>query len=146
MDGDEEQRSAAVAVCDGATGDGAEQSGDAAPSTAEEEPEAAGSAVADPADLDAAEAVTAETDDAATDDVERGGDPTRLPAKAPTSRTTIPPSSTSVTTGDGATPDADVPRPCSSERSSSGPPRGDSARICDEASSLSSRSEWSPSP
>ena len=65
MDGDEEQQSAAVAVCDGATEDGAEQSGDAAPPTIEEEPGAAGSAMAvpaDPADVD--------TDDAATDDVE----------------------------------------------------------------------------
>jgi hypothetical protein len=62
VDGDEEQRSAAVAVCDGATGDGAEESGDTAPSTTEEEPRAAGSVVADPADVDAAEAVT---DDAA---------------------------------------------------------------------------------
>lgn len=37
MDGDEEQRSTAVAVCDGATGDGAEQSGDAAPPTVEDD-------------------------------------------------------------------------------------------------------------
>ena len=51
MDGDEEQRSAAVAVCDGATGDGAEESGDAAPSIAEAEPQAAGSVVADPAEV-----------------------------------------------------------------------------------------------
>ncbi len=61
MDGDEEQRSAAVAVCDGATGDGAEQSGDAAPSTIEEEPRAAGSAMADPAEVDAAEVLPDET-------------------------------------------------------------------------------------
>jgi hypothetical protein len=60
VDGDEEQRSAAVAVCDGATGDGAEESGDAAPSIVEAEPQAAGSVVADPAE--------AEPDDAATDD------------------------------------------------------------------------------
>jgi UDP-N-acetylmuramyl pentapeptide synthase len=57
VDGDEEQQSAAVAVCDGATGDGAEQSGDAAPSTSE----------AGPADVDA-EAAAAE----ATDLVEPG--------------------------------------------------------------------------
>ena len=70
MGGDEEQRSAAVAVCDGATGDGAEESGDAAPSIAEAEPQAAGSVVADPAEVDAAEAVTAEavTADAVTSD------------------------------------------------------------------------------
>ena len=70
VDGDEEQRPAAVAVCDGATGDGAEESGDAAPSIAEAEPQAAGSVVADPAEVDAAEAVTddAVTDDAVTDD------------------------------------------------------------------------------
>jgi hypothetical protein len=78
VDGDEEQQSAAVAVCDGAMGDGAEQSGDAAPSTIEEEPRAAGSAMAvpadpaDPADVDTDDAATddAATDDAATDDVE----------------------------------------------------------------------------
>ena len=66
VDGDEEQQSAAVAVCDGATGDGAEQSGDAAPSTSE----------ADPADVDADDAATddAETDDAETDDAETDGD------------------------------------------------------------------------
>ena len=66
MDGDEEQQSTAVAACDGATGDGAEQSGDAAPSTLEEEPRAAGSAMADPTDpADPAD----DTEDAATDDV-----------------------------------------------------------------------------
>ena len=57
MDGDEEQQSAAVAVCDGATGDGAEQSGDAAPSTSE----------AGPADVDAEAAAAEATEDAATD-------------------------------------------------------------------------------
>lgn len=50
MDGDEEQRSTAVAVCDGATGDGAEESGDAAPVTTEADLPAAGSATAVPAD------------------------------------------------------------------------------------------------
>jgi len=57
VDGDEEQQSAAVAVCDGATGDGAEQSGDAAPSTSE----------AGPADVDAEAAAAEATEDAATD-------------------------------------------------------------------------------
>ena len=70
MDGDEEQQSAAVAVCDGAMGDGAEQSGDAAPSTIEEEPGAAGSAMAVPADPAYVDTDDAATDDAATDDVE----------------------------------------------------------------------------
>jgi hypothetical protein len=70
VDGDEEQQSAAVAVCDGAMGDGAEQSGDAAPSTIEEEPRAAGSAMAVPADPAYVDTDDAATDDAATDDVE----------------------------------------------------------------------------
>ena len=74
MDGDEEQESAAVAVCDGATGDGAEQSGDAAPSTSEEEPRAAGSAMAvpadpaDPADVDTEDAATVDVDEAVPDE------------------------------------------------------------------------------
>jgi hypothetical protein len=75
VDGDEEQRSAAVAVCDGATGDGAEESGDAAPSIVEAEPQAAGSVVADPAEAEPDNAATddavadeAVTDDAAFDD------------------------------------------------------------------------------
>ena len=69
MDGDEEQWSAAVAVCDGATGDGAEKSGDAAPSVAEAEPRAAGSAVADPADPAEVDAATDDaTEEAAPDD------------------------------------------------------------------------------
>jgi hypothetical protein len=64
VDGDEEQQSAAVAVCDGATGDGAEQSGDAAPSTSE----------ADPADVDA--------DDAATTDDIVAGDADETPGES----------------------------------------------------------------
>ncbi len=78
MDGDEEQQSAAVAVWDGATGDGAEQSGDAAPSTAEEEPAAAGSAMAVPADPTDVDTDDAATDDAATDDVDEA-----VPDEAP---------------------------------------------------------------
>jgi len=73
VDGDEGQRSTAIAVCDGATGDGAEESGDAAPSITEADPPAAGSATAvpaDPADVDAddVDADDAVTDDAVTDD------------------------------------------------------------------------------
>jgi hypothetical protein len=64
VDGDEEQQSAAVAVCDGATGDGAEQSGDAAPSTSE----------AGPADVDAEAAAAEATEDAATDGADEATD------------------------------------------------------------------------
>jgi hypothetical protein len=71
VDGDEEERSGAAAVRDGATGDGAEQSGDTAPSVAEAEPRAAGSVVTDPAEVDAAAAAMddAVMDDAVMDDV-----------------------------------------------------------------------------
>ena len=148
MDGDEEQQSAAVAVCDGATGDGAEQSGDAAPSTAEEEPRAAGSAMADPADP--ADPADVDTEDAATVDVEEA-----VPDETPGESADVEDDGPAlVDVGDDEavgtrrprSPTPPMPRPCSSERSWSGPPRGDSARICDEVSSLSSRSEWSPSP
>ena len=108
MDGDEEQQSAAVAVCDGATGDGAEQSGDAAPSTIEEEPGAAGSAMAVPADPADPADVAPMTSRPMTPRpmTSKRRYPTRLPAKAPTSRTTAPPSSTSVTARRRSEPDA----------------------------------------
>ena len=62
-------------MCDGATGDGAEQSGDAAPSTSEADPPAAGSATADPADVDA--------DDAATSDDAPGDAEEAVPDETP---------------------------------------------------------------